>query len=164
MSDHSKPVNPSQSLVSQAPSVSAFEAIKHVDENSEEYWLARELAKLLGYERWENFAEVIEEAKEVCRLNGGNVDEVFVTARKTPREKEDAQAPTIVRHATPATSSPKALTAASHRLPWPKSILRSRQNATNCSHKAKRSACASSIASGCSKKTPYWFSRRGRLA
>ncbi len=77
----------SHSLVVQNTSISVFEAIKHVDENGEDYWLARELAKILGYQRWENFAEVIEEAKEVCRLNGGIVEAVFRAITKNPTRK-----------------------------------------------------------------------------
>jgi DNA-damage-inducible protein D len=58
--------------------VSAFEQIKHTDEQGE-YWLARELGKLLGYDRWQNFLRVIHEAMEVCRVQGGST-EVFFTA------------------------------------------------------------------------------------
>jgi DNA-damage-inducible protein D len=50
---------------------SAFEQIKHTDEQGE-YWLARELGKLLGYGEWRNFLGVIHEAMEVCRVQGGN--------------------------------------------------------------------------------------------
>ncbi len=39
--------------MSQHPS--PFDAIRCVDENGNEYWSARELSKLLGYDRWENF-------------------------------------------------------------------------------------------------------------
>ena len=54
-----------------ASGVSAFERIKHEDETGE-YWLARELMVLLGYgSKWQNFQTVIEEAMEVCRVNGG---------------------------------------------------------------------------------------------
>jgi len=63
-------------------SLSAFEAIKHVDDEGGEWWSARELGKLLGYDVWRNFAEVIDEAKEVCRLNGGNVDRIFAAVVK----------------------------------------------------------------------------------
>jgi hypothetical protein len=49
------------------PSVSAFERIKHEDEAGE-FWLARELSLLLGYDEWRNFLGVIHEAMEVCRV------------------------------------------------------------------------------------------------
>lgn len=39
-----------------------FEDIKHVDENGNEYWCARELMPLLEYSKWENFDNVIQKA------------------------------------------------------------------------------------------------------
>ena len=33
-----------------------FEDIKHLDENGNEYWLARELMIVLEYKRWISFA------------------------------------------------------------------------------------------------------------
>ena len=32
-----------------------FEDIKHIDENGNEYWLARELMKVLEYKEWRKF-------------------------------------------------------------------------------------------------------------
>jgi DNA-damage-inducible protein D len=55
-----------------AVAVSAFEQIKRIDAQGD-YWLARELGKLLGYDRWQNFLGVIHEAMEVCRVQGGSV-------------------------------------------------------------------------------------------
>ena len=42
-----------------------------------ECWSARELAGLFGYPKWENFAKVIEKAKEACRNSGGEVEDHF---------------------------------------------------------------------------------------
>ena len=39
-----------------------FEEIKHIDENGNEYWLARELQKVLEYKDWRNFNKVIDKA------------------------------------------------------------------------------------------------------
>ena len=39
-----------------------FEEIKHIDENGNEYWFARELMPLLEYSKWENFNNVIKKA------------------------------------------------------------------------------------------------------
>ena len=39
-----------------------FENIKHVDECGNEYWLARELSKVLEYKDWRNFQKVIDKA------------------------------------------------------------------------------------------------------
>ena len=41
---------------------SIFESIKHIDENNNEYWYARELMSALGYSKWENFNKVIQKA------------------------------------------------------------------------------------------------------
>lgn len=39
-----------------------FESIKHINEYDAEYWSARELMPLFGYQRWENFEKVIQKA------------------------------------------------------------------------------------------------------
>lgn len=43
-----------------------FEGIKHIDDEGNEYWLARELYPLLEYGRWDAFKKVIERAMEAC--------------------------------------------------------------------------------------------------
>ncbi|GAC1360637.1 MAG: DNA damage-inducible protein D [Ktedonobacteraceae bacterium] len=43
--------------MSQHPS--PFDAIRRMDENGNEYWSARELSKVLGYDRWENFRRYV---------------------------------------------------------------------------------------------------------
>jgi DNA-damage-inducible protein D len=47
-----------------------FESIKHTGKGDEEYWLARELAPLLGYTRWENFDTAIKRAMIACQQIG----------------------------------------------------------------------------------------------
>jgi len=54
-----------KNLVKDAPSV--FEKIKKTDENGNEYWSARELAKVLEYKDYRNFLSVVEKAKESCK-------------------------------------------------------------------------------------------------
>ena len=44
-----------------------FEDIKHIDENENDYWLARELQNVLGYHQWRSINELIERAKVACR-------------------------------------------------------------------------------------------------
>lgn len=39
-----------------------FENIKHIDKYGNEYWLARELQKVLEYKDWRNFQKVIDKA------------------------------------------------------------------------------------------------------
>lgn len=46
-----------------------FEDIKHLDENKNEYWLARELQEVLGYVQWRRFSDVIDRAMISCKLN-----------------------------------------------------------------------------------------------
>ena len=48
-----------------------FESIKRIDENGVEYWLSRDLARILEYADYRNFIAVINKAKEAC-LNSGN--------------------------------------------------------------------------------------------
>ena len=43
-----------------------FEYIKHIDENGNEYWLARELMKALEYKEWRKFNKVINKALDAC--------------------------------------------------------------------------------------------------
>lgn len=83
--------------------VSEFEKIMHTEDNGSVWWSARELMKLLGYTLWQNFHAVIEDAKEVCRLNGGNVEEVFIAVNKNPGQKGGRPSATydyrLTRHA-----------------------------------------------------------------
>ena len=60
---------------------SAFDAIVEVvkdeDGNDIEVWYARELQKVLGYARWENFILAIGRAIESCKTLGVSVDDHF---------------------------------------------------------------------------------------
>ena len=59
-----------------------FESIKHIDENGIEYWYARELQKVLEYNKWENFEKVIVKAKTACKNTGISVIDHFPDVRK----------------------------------------------------------------------------------
>ena len=65
---------------------STFDAIsktvKDDDGQDVEVWYARELQKVLGYSRWENFAEAIGRAIESCKTLRINVDDHFREATK----------------------------------------------------------------------------------
>ena len=59
-----------------------FESIRQIDENGNEFWLARELAPLLDYQGWRNFQRVLEKAKIACSQSGYAVDDHFVDINK----------------------------------------------------------------------------------
>ena len=59
-----------------------FESIKHVDEYGQEYWEARELQKVLGYQQWRSINELIERARIACKESKYNVDDHFALQRK----------------------------------------------------------------------------------
>lgn len=61
---------------------SLFEQIKHTDENGNEYWMARQFAKALGYTDFRNFTGVIEKAREACRKSGNNPQDHIVEAKE----------------------------------------------------------------------------------
>lgn len=47
-----------------------FESIRHTDEAGNEYWLARQLARVLEYSQYRHFLPVLERAREACRNSG----------------------------------------------------------------------------------------------
>ena len=47
-----------------------FESIKHINEFGEEYWMARELQKVLQYTDWRNFNKVIDKAIIAIKNSG----------------------------------------------------------------------------------------------
>lgn len=59
-----------------------FEGVKHIDDNGNEYWYARELQKILGYNQWRSINELIERAKVACIESKNNVDDHFAVQRK----------------------------------------------------------------------------------
>lgn len=72
------------------PSINkSFESIKHIDENGVEFWLARELAEVLSYDKWKNFEGVIKKAKVACSKSLQNLDDHFADIGKMiPLPKE----------------------------------------------------------------------------
>ena len=59
-----------------------FEDIKHIDENGNEYWLARELQKVLGYSQWRRFENTISKAKTSCDNSNVRVEDHFANIGK----------------------------------------------------------------------------------
>ena len=58
--------------------LSLFEQIKQTDENGNEYWAARQLAKVLEYSDFRNFSAVITKAKEACTNSGQLIENHIV--------------------------------------------------------------------------------------
>ena len=55
-----------------------FDLVIHSDDATKiEFWYARELMPLLGYERWENFDKAISRAKDSCETSGIEVADHF---------------------------------------------------------------------------------------
>jgi DNA-damage-inducible protein D len=50
--------------------------------NQIEFWFARDLQTLLGYDKWENFLHAIEKAKMACETSGHDVNDHFPDIRK----------------------------------------------------------------------------------
>lgn len=69
---------------------STFDNIKHIDDYENEYWLARELQKVLEYKDWRNFLKVLNKAKESCKNSGFNVDEQLVEVNKLSKRNNNA--------------------------------------------------------------------------
>jgi len=59
-----------------------FEDSKKIDENGDEYWVARELMKIFDYSQWQSFLPVINKAKRACTNSGKNVDDQFMVVNE----------------------------------------------------------------------------------
>ena len=73
-----------------------FESIKHIDEDGNEYWYARELMIALKYSNWQNFEKVINKAVNSCITSNNMVQNHFIDiskmvsiGSKTQREVSD---------------------------------------------------------------------------
>jgi DNA-damage-inducible protein D len=51
-------------------------------EDDMEFWFARDLQFLLGYEQWKNFQKVLEKAKIACQNAGLEADDHFADVGK----------------------------------------------------------------------------------
>ena len=60
----------SMSIIPHTHGESPFDAIKRTDENGE-YWSARDLMPLMGYDKWERFSGAVERAIETIQNSGG---------------------------------------------------------------------------------------------
>ena len=67
-----------------------FESIKHIDDEGNDFWYARELQKVLNYKKWENFKKVIESAKKACENSGYSINEQFPDVGKLSKRNNNA--------------------------------------------------------------------------
>ncbi len=68
-----------------------FESIKQISPYQAEYWSARDLAPLLGYNKWQNFEVAIQRAMTSCKQVGQTVADHFTDASKMVRLGSDAE-------------------------------------------------------------------------
>jgi DNA-damage-inducible protein D len=73
-----------------------FEDIKHIDEDGNEYWYARELMSILEYKQWRYFETTINKAMNACVNSCYDISDHFADVRKmvdigsnTKREIDD---------------------------------------------------------------------------
>ena len=59
-----------------------FEQIRKIDDLGTEYWEARALMLLLGYQKWENFEKVVQRAKVACGASNQVIADHFPDVRK----------------------------------------------------------------------------------
>ena len=61
---------------------SNFESFARKTDEGLEFWLARDLQKLLGYTQWRNFENVIEKAQISCKTASANISDHFADVSK----------------------------------------------------------------------------------
>jgi len=59
------------------PHQATFDDIRHVDKAGNEFWRARQLAKVLEYSEYRHFVPVVERAKTACQTSGQQVADHF---------------------------------------------------------------------------------------
>lgn len=59
-----------------------FDNIRHINENGQEYWLARELQPVLEYAQWRRFVDTIDRAKLSCKNSGFEIEDHFANVGK----------------------------------------------------------------------------------
>lgn len=71
--------------------VNNFESCAKKTEEGVEFWFARDLQQLLGYDKWDNFLKVISKAKIACENTGNNIFDHFADIGKTIPMPKGAQ-------------------------------------------------------------------------
>lgn len=75
-----------------------FDAARHLTPEGREYWSARDLMPLLGYERWERFADAIHRAKVSGRNAGHDMTNHIAAAAKMVAIGSGAERPVEDHH------------------------------------------------------------------
>ncbi len=60
-----------------AQQLATFEGIRQLDQAGNEYWQARQLARVLEYSEYRHFLPVLERAREACRNSGRKAEDHF---------------------------------------------------------------------------------------
>lgn len=92
-----------------AKGTSPFDSIKHVREDGSEYWSARDIMPLLGYDRWENFTTAIERAQIAAEVQGHDVSSLFrgVTKKGSGRPQQDFEVARFAAYLTAMNGDPR---------------------------------------------------------
>lgn len=64
---------------------SVFENIKHINENGQEFWYARELQRALEYTQFNKFLPVIKKAMDACAQSGNDIEDHFTQVSEMVR-------------------------------------------------------------------------------
>lgn len=80
--------------------ISPFEAIRRTAEGGREFWSARDLMSLLGYEKWERMADAVGRAQAACDNSGQDSQDHFPAAGKKVAIGSSAERTVLDYHLT----------------------------------------------------------------
>jgi len=72
-----KLINSNMTKDIQKSGLTVFEQIRRTDESGNEFWSARDMAKVLEYSKYRHFLPVMERAREACKNSGQNPSDHF---------------------------------------------------------------------------------------
>ena len=79
---------------------SPFDTLRRVNASGQDYWSARDLQELLGYETWRSFADSIERARLACENSGQDARDHFAAASKMIKAGKGAERDVLDFHLT----------------------------------------------------------------
>ncbi|MER8783167.1 DNA damage-inducible protein D [Mesorhizobium sp. M1006] len=62
--------------------ITKFEEAAQTDEEGNEFWYARDLQRLFGYAKWDNFLTVVDKARDACSSSGNATSDHFAGVGK----------------------------------------------------------------------------------